>query len=462
MDSLKIFILSGWILVLIGCHNNAHLGTQKILKKKESVISVSGVLPIGGIDDRYSIDDENGILGMRGELSYIKGFGNYELGPYAGFGLSDFDDPGFILGFDYKSYLNIYSNYPAKLGAQFELNFSEYGQIFHIKPSLITVTNQQKAGYFGIHGLLYNGSLKLWNSSLYNYSSLGFGFTLGTEYISSKLSIQAQADLSMVNNAFRIEGNSNFLYYDDDYYYDPGDDYYLLVGLSAGVNFFNATEVGDKLFEPMPVPNYKKVKTKDIHYDPNTGEVIYPSANKFDPETGELMSSQAEIFDPNTGEKIIQSKEKFSGSNDPSNHKTNSNKLLTDSDVLDLAYSHGIRDYVSPLWTLSGIASIPAAFAGFITGGIITFEIMDLDEIGFIGPIIGGIAGLSIPHVLLKNTDIKIKYPSNVTDNKQINIYKATYSEKIKGRRAKKVIRSQSTCILVPLTGLLALIIMAG
>ena len=104
MDSLKIFILSVWILVLFGCHNNAHIRTQKILEKKESVISVSGVLPIGGIDDRYSIDDENGILVMRGELSYIKGFGNYELGPYAGFGLSDFDDPGFILGFDYKNY----------------------------------------------------------------------------------------------------------------------------------------------------------------------------------------------------------------------------------------------------------------------------------------------------------------------------------------------------------------------
>ena len=43
---------------------------------------------------------------MRGELSYIKGFGDYELGPYVGFGLSDLDDPGFILGFDYKKYLN--------------------------------------------------------------------------------------------------------------------------------------------------------------------------------------------------------------------------------------------------------------------------------------------------------------------------------------------------------------------
>ena len=54
------------LLLTFGCHNNTHLRTQKILEKKESVISVSGVLPIGGIDDRYAIDDENGILGIRG------------------------------------------------------------------------------------------------------------------------------------------------------------------------------------------------------------------------------------------------------------------------------------------------------------------------------------------------------------------------------------------------------------
>ena len=140
--------------------------------------------------------------------------------------------------------------------------------------------------------MLYNGSLKLWNPSPYNYSSLGFGFTIGTEYISSKLSIQAQTDLSIVNNAFRIKGDSNFLYY-DDYNYDPGDDYYLLVGLK---NFFNAPDVRNKFFEPMPIPNYKKVKTKDIHYDPNTGEVISSGTTKFDPNTGELLSSQTKFL----------------------------------------------------------------------------------------------------------------------------------------------------------------------
>ena len=289
MDSMKVFILSGWLLVLIGCHNNAHLRTQKILEEKESVLSVSGVLPIGGANDKYFGHKKNAILSMRGELSYIKGFGNYELGPYAGFGLSDFDDPGLILGFDYKNYLNNYSKNPIKFGAQFELNFSEYGQTLHIKPSLISVTNQQKTGYFGIHGLLYNGSLKHRNSSLYNYSSLGFGFTIGTEYTSSKLSTQAQADLSMVNNKFQFEGNSKWRY-------DPGDDYYLLVGLSAGVNFFNAPEVGNKLFEPMPVPSYKKVKTKDIYYDPNTKGTIFSGATKFNQKTVELQSAQVENF----------------------------------------------------------------------------------------------------------------------------------------------------------------------
>ena len=435
MDSLKIFILSVWMLILIGCHNNAHLRTQKILEKKESVISVSGVLPIGGIDDSYSIDDENGILGMRGELSYIKGFGNYELGPYAGFGLSDLDDPGFILGFDYKNYINISSSRPIKFGAQLELNSSEYGQIFHIKPSLITITNQKKAGYFGIHGLLYNGSLKPRRFDVYNYSSLGFGFTLGTEYISSKLSIQAQVDLSMVNNAFQIEGGSYFPY-SYEWGYDPGDDYYLLVGLSAGVNFFNAPEGRNKFFEPMPVPNYKKVKTKDIHYDPNTGEVISSGTTKFDPNTGELLSSQTEIFDANTGEKIIKHQERVKLSNDTSNYKIN--ESLTDKEVINLAYINGAIDYVSPLWTLSGVASIPAAFAGSILGGVMAFEIMDLDEIGFLGLFGGGIAGLSSPYILSKNTDISIVYPPNITDKRQINIYKKTYDKKIKERRSKK------------------------
>ena len=96
------------------------------------MISVRGLLPIGGINERYSITGENDILGICGKLSYIRGFGSYKLGPYTGFSLSDLDAPGFTLGFDYKSYLNIPLSKPIALGAQFELNFSEYEQKLHI------------------------------------------------------------------------------------------------------------------------------------------------------------------------------------------------------------------------------------------------------------------------------------------------------------------------------------------
>ena len=416
------------LLLTFGCHNNAHLRTQKILEKEESVISVSGVLPIGGIDDGYNIDDENGILGMRGELSYIKGFGNYELGPYAGFGLSDFDDFGFILGFDYKSYLNIHSSYPAKIGAQFELNFSEYGQIFHIKPSLITVTNQQKAGYFGIHGLLYNGSLKLWNPSPYNYSSLGFGFTIGTEYISSKLSIQAQTDLSIVNNAFRIGGGSNFLYY-DDYNYDPGDNYYLLVGLSAGVNFFNAPEVGNKLFKPMPVPNYKKVKTKDIHYDPNTGEAVSPGATKFDPNTGELLSSHTEIFDPNTGEKIIKHHAERS---------YNEEDRFTERKIVDLAKKNAQEKHIGALWSIFGLTGVPSSAFGSVIG-LFTFGEFSDGVLAFPGFILGGMFGATLPSILAKGSSkiASVTYPPEIKTKEEEMKYKKTYKSEVGVLRQK-------------------------
>ena len=46
----------------MGCHNNAHLRTQKLLEKDESVISLSGVLPMGGVSEAYDYDDETGIV----------------------------------------------------------------------------------------------------------------------------------------------------------------------------------------------------------------------------------------------------------------------------------------------------------------------------------------------------------------------------------------------------------------
>ena len=47
---------------------------------------------------------------------------------------------------------------------------------------------------------------------------------------------------------------------------------------------------------------------------------------------------------------------------------------------------------------------------------------------------------------------------SHIEHKKVINIYKKTYDKKIKERRSKKIKQSQTTCILVPVFGLLALL----
>tara|TARA_B100000886_G_C20198320_1_gene397235 strand:- start:272 stop:532 length:261 start_codon:yes stop_codon:yes gene_type:complete len=83
---------------------------------------------------------------------------------------------------------------------------------------------------------------------------------------------------------------------------------------------------------------------------------------------------------------------------------------------------------------------------------------MDLDELGFLGLLGGGIAGLSSPYILSKNIDVSIVYPPNITDKRQINIYKKTYDKKVKDERAKKIKQSQTFCVVVPAFGLLALI----
>ena len=76
------------LLVLVGCHNNAHLRTQKVLKPGEKAYSGSGVLAVGGVDDITSYDavDNTGVMGLRGEVSMLKGGNNLEAGPYFGVG----------------------------------------------------------------------------------------------------------------------------------------------------------------------------------------------------------------------------------------------------------------------------------------------------------------------------------------------------------------------------------------
>ena len=106
----------------------------------------------------------------------------------------------------------------------------------------------------------------------------------------------------------------------------------------------------------------EKVKTEDTHYDPNTGGVISSGPTKFDPNTGELLSSQTEIFDPKTGEKIIKHQERVKLSNDTSNYKIN--ELLTDKEVINLAYINSTKDYVSHFGPYQGLLAYQQLLQG--------------------------------------------------------------------------------------------------
>jgi len=73
MNHSQIILLCSFLLVLVGCHNNAHLRTQKILKPGEKSYSGSGVLAVGGAEDHYNNISNTGVMGFRGEISMLKG-----------------------------------------------------------------------------------------------------------------------------------------------------------------------------------------------------------------------------------------------------------------------------------------------------------------------------------------------------------------------------------------------------
>ena len=111
----QIIFLCSFLLVLVGCHNNAHLRTQKILKPGEKAYSGSGVLAMGGADENWNNISNTGVMGIRGEVSMLKGGKDSEAGPYIGVGGTWYDGPGLILGFEYRKYTGQRSGSPKKL-----------------------------------------------------------------------------------------------------------------------------------------------------------------------------------------------------------------------------------------------------------------------------------------------------------------------------------------------------------
>ena len=335
MDKRFFFFLLAGIVFLVGCHNNAHLRTQKILKPGEKVYSGSGVLAMGGVkESKEQISDtanvyyrepliNTGVMGIRVEVSMLTGGKDSESGPYLGFGAGE-DGPGFIVGYDYRKYIGLNNGSPKKLGAQFEVDISEMGQVFHLRPSLTTATKKGWPFYGGVHSLLAVGRLMHhleWETSGsggleyneqeidYSFNSLGAGLTAGAEFLTlDNNSIQLQVDVSLVKNSFNTDTeppvidmeNVEWFSWDKGSYEYGGDfshkdDPELMVTGSVGISFFKPGPNTGKPLGPLPLP----VQVRKPTYDPETGEKI-PSDSQFDPETGEKTTSGSQ-FDPKTG-----------------------------------------------------------------------------------------------------------------------------------------------------------------
>ena len=379
---IPVFYLQ--FLVIIGCHNNAHLRTQKLLKPGEKSISISAVIPAGGVYEHSgrTLNVETGVVGLRGEVSYLKGNFDSESGPYFGFGFHR-DYPGFILGYDYRKYLE---SRKQKLGAQFEINISEFGPLFHLRPSFSSVTSDSWPIYAGIHGILANGRLKSWTGDIvfdyldsngvtvryrmdekidYTFNSLGAGITLGFEINTINNSFQFQTDISLVKNSWLSEYdhgiNTENISPDwarrKDVYegVSHSDDQALLVSASAGMSFFKPGKNDGQTFEPMPVPNKS---TKQIIYDPDTGEKISDNDLQFDPETGERINQITEagtrlnIYDEWDNKKVI-SEAKLMANNRHNKH---------------LHYGCGAGSCIaSPFWGISLLGSLIYANSNILT-----------------------------------------------------------------------------------------------
>ena len=380
---VPIFYLQ--FLVIVGCHNNAHLRTQKLLKPGEKSVSISGVIPVGGIIEGQgrTLNEETGVVGVRGELSYLKGNVDSESGPYLGFGFHR-DYPGFILGYDYRKYLE---SRKQKLGGQFEINFTEFGPLFHLRPSFSSVTSDSWPIYAGIHGILAQGRLKTWTDEMefdyvdlngdfqnyrideeidYNFNSLGAGITLGFEINTVHNSFQLQTDISLVKNSWFSDYDhginpesiiSPVWYFREDIYegFSHSDEPALLISVSAGMSFFKPEKDNGVTFEPMPIP-YKN--TKQIIYDPDTGEKILNNDLQFDPETGERINpikeagTSFDIYDEWDNKKII-SEAKLMANNRHNKH---------------LHYGCGAGSCIaSPFWGISLLGSLIYANSNILT-----------------------------------------------------------------------------------------------
>ena len=435
------YMFSSFLLFLVGCHNNAHIRTQKPLEHGETVYSASATLPITLPEPNIS----NGIIGMRTEGSVLYGItNNGEIGAYVALGLGE-REPGTVLGFDYKKQLSIMGGPLTKVGGRFELNISDEGTYFNSRPSITTTTSKNKPIYFGVHGLFSQGGpspdrgLKI--------LSTGVGLTFGSELFFKSSSLQTQLDISFVHDNYIYENYNSW--YDNDVESD-----YVIISPSIAWNFFRPTSRANPPFDPLPPVQVKEIKpphnivtnSSTELFDPETGERIKKKSQKYDPETGELLSQETE------NETIIKKQVAVEKQN-------NNIKKLSYSQIVYLAQEEAKNSHIGIPWGFCGLAGLGTGGAGGLAGGVFAYELID-NKAFFPGMLIGGILGLSIPPTLagLTAEGVRIKYPKNIKTEIEKTQYKNTFIKETKKLRSKSAWTGTALSSIVSGMGFLFLI----
>ena len=435
--------------VFYGCHNNSHLRTQRVLKEGEKAISLNGNFNVWGVA-RFGDQTDNelvtsNVLGLRAEVSSLRGVGKSELGPYLGFGTHNGDEYGFVLGYDYRKYFYLKSLKATKIGGQIELNISNIGTTLHLRPSWTSTTNKNIKNYYGLHGIFALGDLKQYVETYsddwdmrpvpYNFLSIGAGFTVGKELILFKdYSLQLQYDFSIVSNTYSSNDNfyrSNGTINNEGYYsyidYKPVDfnnGFFPLLSMSAGTGFLKPKTLENRSLEPLPKPD----PTEPI-YDPSTGKLIKEKKQSFDPNTGEPLKEKTNTENQKNDEQMYM----FLNSNE------RGQEFITKKEVIKLATQNAQKEHIGILWNIFGLSGVPT---GLFTG-LMAAEVLDDINMGFPGFISGGILGISLPTLIAGGSSpiSEINYPHDIITNEQKEGYKTTYQSEI------KILRKKSTAL---------------
>ena len=343
LNKYKRNIGAGLVLILLlsGCYNNTHIRTQRVLEPGGKVISANAGMAVLLADNpggSYRIE-ENGISAFRAGVSYLGLHRGLEQGINIGLGLTGEGNTDLTIGYDIRKVKAFTGNKPYRYGLHVELNSlldsGLEGNVYQLRPYLMTITSESKNMYAGVHGLLSFGDLtgndynETWDPNLnqwtygyvdykYRVSSIGLGITVGNEMRLGNVLLQSQIDLSLVNQTHELAGTG----FDDNEWGDwnPLDKTGPVIGISTAIRRAPKRVVPDLSYlnnARAPIGTTHRKEAKKVNYDPFTGQMVVKESTdealRFDPITGELIkATKPAEFDPLTGEAItVESSPQF-------------------------------------------------------------------------------------------------------------------------------------------------------